>query len=339
MNHRIHPPKNAATPACSIAAFTLLELLLAVTITAMLVVAVLSVFQVSLQAREEVRALGEPMTTGPRILDMIEEDLMSLWTFNIKDNRVFKGENRDFVGDDADRLHLIVAGETSQPVRLTDDSYRAAPYAEVSYLVKGSSDNSDHLELWRREDPLIDAEMDKGGSYQLLSNRVRSFNITYFEELGKDAEPFDEWDVAEKKTLPRRIKIELEIERSKDSFNKLREVSDVGARKDKFVRHVVFDADTVTLLDAGVAVIPAIPEGEPEPENALAGGGAAGKAGARGKSGQDKKGPTTITRGRAGNGGQTSADPIKLPGGGAGGNLNDVLRRLGGGAGGGNRGR
>lgn len=329
----MNPDTTRNVPASHMQGFTLVELLIAVAITSMLIVAVLEVFQASLYAREEVNALSQTMTGGPRILDMIEDDIHSTWTLNIKDNRVFRGENRDFVGDNADRIHLIVSGRTINTVRLPDDSERVAPVAEVSYLVKANVEDSQHLELWRREDPLIDNELTEGGYFQLLSNRVRSFNVTYFEELGIDAEPLDDWDVAEKNRLPRRIKIELEIERGKDTFNKLREVEDVGKRVDKFVRHVVLDPGTVETMEPGIALIPLVPDGPPEAENALAGGGAAGgrKAGLGGE--KAGAGSTRTTRG-AGRG-KPGSNPLGGRGGKTGTNFDQILRDLqrGGGAG------
>ncbi len=263
------------------AGFTLIELLLASMLSALVITAVLQVFSVSLYAREEVKALAEPMTAGPRILDMIEEDLRALWTFDIKENKVFEGEDAAIVRIEADRLHLIVAGPTASDVTLPDDSQRRAPLAEVSYLCKTNPRNPDLIELWRREDPLVDEDWKKGGHYQLLSDRIRRFNITYYEELGVEAEPFDDWILEEKKDLPRRLKIELSIERRPESFNVLdgSEVEDIPGRKLDFVRHVVLRREVIESIQPGYAVLPAIPQREPEPENAQVGGGAGPLAG------------------------------------------------------------
>ena len=313
--------------------FTLIEVLIAVGITAVLIGSVLQVFRTTLVAQEEVKALGEPMKGGEEILDMVEDDLRAIWTFNIKDNRVFQGRNHDLAGQDDDRIHMICAGRTLHDVRLIDDSMRPAPYAEISYVLRASPKSPVHLELWRREDPLIDKEMHRGGYYMLLGDRLHSFNVTYYEEVGVDAEPFDDWDVAEKGTMPRRIKIEIEIDRSKDSHNRLVETAEVGLRRDKFVRHVTFPQEIVEAFTPGIALMPAIPAGAPQPENAQAGGGAA-QRGANGRGGNQRdasgrggKSSTTITS-RGGN----KASPI--PGLGKGGrgssSIDDVLKRIGG---------
>ncbi len=338
--------------------FTLLEVLLAVTLGALLITAVLQVFEASVMAREEVKALAEPMSQGPQILDMIEEDLHGLWTYNVDENRVFRGEDRDIVGAPADRIHLLVAGASVFPVRTDNDELRPAPYAEVSYILRASNENPNLRELWRREDPLFDKELWRGGNYQLLSKRVRQFDVTYYEELGEEAEPFEDWDSAEKKTLPRRIKIAFEIERSAETHNALVEVDEVGGRTEKYERHIVFTAEPVNILNEGIALVPVVPSEAPSAENAQAGGGGAGLTRQSAGTGPipGMPGGTTQMGGRGGQGrgqgrGQGGRQGINIPGfgngatgiqlpglgggQGRGGGLDQLIR---GGAGGGNRG-
>lgn len=333
MNRKTHALRQAR-------GFTLVELLVAITIAAIMMTAALATYNVTLETSEQIKALGEPMKTGPLVLDMIQEDIENIWMFNIKENRVFLGENKDIVGVTADRIHMIVGGRTSFPVVLPDDSLRHAPYAEVSYMLKTNPDNPDLLELWRREDPLIDKDMTRGGNYQLLTDRVRSFNVTYYEELGREAEPLDVWDSNERGILPRVIKIELEIERRSDTFNKLSgvEVDDIGSRTLKFTRYVVIDEATANLMQPGIALVPSIPTGAPVAENAklanpMGGAGARGNitsnAGQRGQRGKQDQ------RGRGGKGAGPGLDvPGRGQGQGQNINFQDIINRFGRGTGG-----
>ncbi|MCA8972758.1 MAG: hypothetical protein KDC95_23430, partial [Planctomycetes bacterium] len=267
---------------------------------------------------------------------------------DIDENRVFLGEDRDIVGTPADRIHMLVAGSTVFPVRLDNDELRPAPYAEVSYILKTSRENPNLLELWRREDPLFDKELWRGGNYQLLSKRVRFFDVNYYEDLGEEAEPIENWDSAEKKTLPRRIKIELELERSAETHNALVEVEEVGGRTEKYERHIVFSQDRVNILNEGIALVPVVPSEAPTAENAQAGGGGGG-----GGAGNVQRGRNTIQttgpggpgrpnggRGIPGMGGGRGATTIPIPGlggrSGGGGGLDGLFRQ--GTGGGGNRG-
>ena len=222
--------------------------------------------------------------------------------------------------------------------------------AEVSYVLKSNPENAELLELWRREDPLLDEDASKGGTYQLLANRVRSFNIRYFADIGKEAEDEDDWDCAEKNALPRRIEIELVIERRPDTFNVLNstEVDDIGGRKLKFRRQILLDPILATIFEPGTALVASIPNTAPGVEGTEEGGGAAMAnaqlGGAGGGRGAGQRTDTTITGpsvpGRGGNRPTTPRNnptrPFPFPGG-QGGNANDILRRFGGNQRGGNQ--
>ncbi len=318
--------------------FTLLELLVAMTLAAVVITLVLDVFSTTLYSRQEVRALGEPMSTGPQILDMVEDDLQSIWTYDIKDGRVFKGVNHDIAGYDADRLHLIVGGTTVTAVRQPDDSMRYAPVAEVSYVVRANPENAELLELWRREDPLIDEEPEKGGNYQLLTNRLRGrdgFRVTYFEDIGKEAEELTEWDSKERKTLPRRVRIEFVLVRSGATHDVLGgEVDENVARVIFYKRDVVLSAKQSFALAPGSALVPVIPDGPPEPEGEQQGGGGAmarstgGGGGDRGNPGDRGRGGDRGKAGRGGGDQRVGPGPgkgLRPPGGG---NAGDAIKRL-----------
>jgi type II secretion system protein J len=311
--------------------FTLIEALLAIMITAMVVTAVLQIFDITLYAREEIKVLSEPMKTGPRILDMIEDDIRAILTYDVKDGLVFKGEDRTIVRAEADRMHMIVYGKTLFEATLPDDTLAPAPLAEVSWLCKPSAKNPDLVELWRREDPLIDEKWTEGGSYFLLSDRIRSFNVTYYEQIGKEAEALTEWDMKEQKALPRHIKIELELERKPDTWNVLddTEVSDLKERKLRFVRHIVIDPVIAQSVSQEFAFLPAIPKEAPKGESQQAGGGTgpAAGGGSGDRRGAPGRGDTRLPgAGRSGDRGGKPFDPGKgqKPGKG----LDDLLKRF-----------
>ncbi len=311
--------------------FTLIEALLAIMITAMVVTAVLQIFDITLYAREEIKVLSEPMKTGPRILDMIEDDIRAILTYDVKDGLVFKGEDRTIVRAEADRMHMIVYGQTLFEATLPDDSLSPAPFAEVSWLCKPSTKNADLVELWRREDPLIDEKWTEGGSYFLLSDRVRSFNITYYDDIGKEAEALTEWDMKEKKVLPRHIKIELELERQPDTWNILddTEVSDLKERKLRFVRHIVIDPVIAQSVSKEFAFLPAIPKEAPKGENEQAAGGG-GPAAGGGRNGQGRgpgRGGDTRLPG-SGKGANKGGSLVPGKGGKGGKGLDDLLKRF-----------
>lgn len=342
MTDRHRPQTRPLSPQ---AGMTLIEVLIATAIGSFIVMTLLQLYESSRIAREEVIALSEPMSTGPTIMNMIEEDLQSLWLYNVKEDKVLKGENKDIVGIESDRIFVVVAGPTLATVKLEDGSEVPWHMAEVSYKLKSNPENPDLLELWRSEKPMMNEQRWEGGVFQLLSNRVRSFNVRYYEDLGKDAEPLEEWDSSTEQKLPRRIEIEMVLERKANTFGKLNgfEVSEVGGRTTKFVRHIVLPAEYAEILGDDMAILPSIPEAAPELEGQLAGGGGglAGGGGNQPGGGQQPGGGGKLPGDKSGTQRPPARgkNPPKLPGtGGSAGNIGDLIKRIGGQRGGGKSG-
>ena len=60
---------------------------------------------------------------------------------------------------------------------------------------------------------MVDDDLETDGTFQKVHDRLRSFNITYYNSLGHNAEEIFDWDSSTDDKLPRVIKIEFEIER------------------------------------------------------------------------------------------------------------------------------
>ncbi len=268
--------------------FTLVEVLLAVAITALAMVSVTTTFLSTLRAREEIDVLAEETEAGQRILNLLERDLQGLWHHNIKDNKIFLGRNIDIGGYDADRIDFLTSTDSISSVPDRQDNMAHTTLSEVGYWLKENRESPGLSELWRREDPMIDDDIKTGGTFQLVSNRLRSFNLTYYDSVGYEAEPIHEWDSSQEDTLPRRIHIEFTIERKASNANRgnRNEVASLGGSQNRrYSRHIAFDRRMGEILKAGVAMIPIAP-GKPEP--AEAGGGPAGPEGAGGLAGMEK---------------------------------------------------
>jgi len=258
--------------------FTLIEILLAVSITAIVMTTVTSAFLGILQAREEVRALSDSTSAGPRILTLIERDLQGLWHFNIRGNKVFLGSNRDISGFPADRLDFLT---TTNAIGAIDDGSgtpRNPTICEVGYWLKENDRYSDLRELWRREDPMVDDDLRTGGTFQLVHDRIKSFEITYFKTLGAKAEPLHEWDSSLQDELPRRIRIEFTVERTLPNRNRVSglEAGSTAETMTKYTRDIVFDRRYPDILKAGIAMIPVLPPPPQGEQEAPLGGGGGG---------------------------------------------------------------
>ncbi|MBL8747714.1 MAG: prepilin-type N-terminal cleavage/methylation domain-containing protein [Planctomycetes bacterium] len=340
------------------AGFTLIEVLLAIAITATVMVTIGSTFHVLLNAREVIDDLTESTEAGPRILNLIERDLRSIWTYNVGNNAVFRGRDMDVGGRDADRMDFLCTTHAVGFVRDNHDRPKKPSLCEVGYWFKPNPRYRDVFEMWRREDPMVDNDLITQGSFQLVHDRVKSFKITYFETLGHEAEELQEWDSSVRDRLPERIKIEFTIERRRSSRNIVSdvEVDDFEGAERTYVRYFALEKRLHDVLQAGTARVPVFPP-EPEPEQ---GGGPAGPAGSgggpAGAGGRGGLTETTIGTGNGRKGGRVSQGSVTRqetgPGTTTGGkppprggqtptglppgfDLRDLLRGAGGGGGGG----
>ena len=154
--------------------FTLIEVLLAISITATVMLTVGTTFHIMLNARDVVDDLAESSEAGPRILNLIERDLRGLWTYNIKNNKVFKGTIADVNGRDADRMDFLTTTDSVGTVTDLESVPHKTTICEVGYWFKPNTHFRDVFELWRREDPMVDNELSTQGSFQLVHDRIKN---------------------------------------------------------------------------------------------------------------------------------------------------------------------
>lgn len=278
----VTPHADRTAPAA--AGFTLIEVLLAVAISSMAMVAVSQAFLGTLNAKAQIEIHNSTNVEGQRILTLLERDLTGLWHHNIKGNQILLGENVDISGYDADRINFYTTKDSVAGALDSTDRLRKPTINEVGYWLRENEEIPGLLELWRREDPLIDDDIRTDGHFELVSSRLKDFQITYYETLGHRAEELYEWDTARRQRLPRRIKIEFTVHRKVGSRNRVStaEVDDIGSILQKYTRHFVFDPRYVDIIRPGVALMPIAP---PRPE-AEAGGGGGGLGEGEGGAGE-----------------------------------------------------
>lgn len=256
-------------PRRKVGGFTLLEVLLAVALTATIMLTIGTAFNALLNARESIDELTESTEAGPRICNLIERDLRGLWTYNIGHNAVFRGRDMDVGSFEADRMDFLTTTDAVGYVLDSQGNPKRPSLCEVGYWFKQNPRYRDLIEMWRREDPLVDGDNITQGSFQLVHDRLKSFKVTYYKDLGNEAEEFLEWDSATDDKLPRRIKIEFTIERRRGSRNVVdnAEIDEMEAAEKTYVRHFVLDPAMVDILRAGTAMLPVLP-GPPSAQNA-----------------------------------------------------------------------
>jgi type II secretion system protein J len=189
------------------AGFTLIEIMLAVVILAVIMAIIYGVVASTVQAQQRIEEVSRLSEAGPALLGQIRKDLES--AFLPRDGEFFVGLEKKGATGDRDRLDFVSSTMAYGAEREGDEAVFHG-VNEVGYQVLDSTDPqaSGFGVLYRREDFSVDAEPLKGGRLTELYDRVRSFDLQYF-----DGEKWmGEWNSGRMKNkLPVAVKVELKI--------------------------------------------------------------------------------------------------------------------------------
>jgi len=195
--------------------FTLLEVMVAMTVLTVVVSFVYQVLQNSVRGQEMVREGLRAPKIQNAILGQIFKDFRYLYWDGFTGDTGFIGESSMVGGKDADHVDFV----TSRPSRLAQleeeraDDPIPSPLTEVGYALRVSDENSDYLELYRREDWFVDDNPVRGGKYTLVYEKILKFDLLYFPipEENVDGKGLKDWDTRVKKKLPYAIVLEIEF--------------------------------------------------------------------------------------------------------------------------------
>ncbi len=189
--------------------FTLMEVMIAVAITAMIGVMIAASFTSSFRAKElvEGEAGNYRMLRGAanRMCREIGAAFVSD-RYDVKRYRDQYDRPTNFIGARDRLLFTSLAHE-----RLYTDA-KESDQMVVEYSVKSSTDRQarGRRDLFRRENPIIDEKMDRGGTEDVLFEGIRQLEFAYWDSDKK--EWLNEWDTRRtdrKSILPTRVKITI----------------------------------------------------------------------------------------------------------------------------------
>lgn len=189
------------------AGFTLIEVLLAIMLTAMICAVLYGVVHSTAETHKRIAGYNEASIVGDRIVDMIAEDLKSCYVAEYAGEDVFIGEER---GSDGFVLTFISCTAAKLPA-MDNDKEGIFGFREVSYVTSRNDDG--YLSLYRREAPLDD-DVTKGGRFALLHGQIESFEVRFLEA---DAEEIDweeattEWTYKPDAPLPKTVLINIVV--------------------------------------------------------------------------------------------------------------------------------
>ncbi len=206
-----HPHDTSRLPARSPRGFTLIEVMVALAIMALIMVALYTTLNTALRTRDQLEIEAQVARLGPQILDIIEGDLRRAWIMNIEGDAVFKGESRTVNGEPADWLSFLTTVD-STVTRRVEDREISSDICETGYRLRANPKNPDVMELWRRQSFHVDEKPLEDGVYELIHDRVVSFQVRYLETVDKTVEKLTSWDASERHALPALVDIELNLQ-------------------------------------------------------------------------------------------------------------------------------
>ncbi len=189
--------------------FTLLEVVIAVAITAMMGALIAAAFQSGYRAKELVEAEGDRYRALRTGTDRMVREISAAFVSDHYDTRRYRDQNdrpTNFIGA---RDRLLFTSMAHQ--RLYADA-KESDQMVVEYYTKSVTPpgGQTRLNLVRREDSLLDERIDRGGTEDVLIEGIRRIDFAYWDSDKKDW--VDEWDtrrIERKSILPVRVRISI----------------------------------------------------------------------------------------------------------------------------------
>jgi len=301
------------TPSRSRAGFTLIEVVLALTIMAWIMVQITMILRTARTSRDAIHNIQEQQLAGPAILQRIESDLRALTVFDRDSRTTLRVQNRVLMGQEADSIDFVCTTDGLLPHReRSGEPPRYADMNEVGYHLRPNPESDDFLELYRREDFGVDDKPFDGGDFAFLHDRVKSFEVRVYDEDGVDAKPKESWgsEGDEFTGLPARLEIELTLELAP---RLVREMLVETKNTVKYKRVFRFPASLAQAQE--IAVVPVVPRIRKPTLNTPQGGGGPMGGGGGGQGGP----PPGGGKGSDGGDGASGGDGTLMGGVGAGG--------------------
>ena len=189
--------------------FTLLEVVIAVGITAMMGALITAAFQSGYRAKELVEGEADRYRALRTGTDRMVREISNAFVSDHYDTRRFRDQNdrpTNFIGT---RERLLFTSMAHQ--RLYADA-KESDQMVVEYYAKSSPGpgGKPQMNLVRREDSILDDRIDKGGTEDVLIEGIRRIDFAYWDSDKKDW--VDEWDtrrIEKKSILPVRVRISI----------------------------------------------------------------------------------------------------------------------------------
>ncbi len=187
--------------------FTLMEVMIAVAITALMGAMVGMAFQTGFHAKEVVEEEADHYREVRVAMNRMAREIGAAFVSDRYDGRRYRDQNdrpTNFVGEEDRLLFTTFAHQ-----RMYTDA-KESDQAIVEYSLQASSERGagSRQDLMRRENPNVEDRMDRGGTTDVLFEGVKKLEFSYWDSDRK--EWVDEWDTRrteQKAKLPTRVRI------------------------------------------------------------------------------------------------------------------------------------
>ena len=189
--------------------FTLIEVMVAVAITGLMGALVASAFSTGFKAKEVVEGESERYRMLRVAMSRMSREIGAAFVsdrYDLKRYRDVHDRPTNFIGEKDHLLFTSLAHE-----RRYQDA-KESDQMVVEYSVKSSVDRNAHdrQDLIRRENPILDDKIDRGGTEDVLFEGIKRIEFGYWDINRKDWST--EWDTRrsdQHSVLPTRVKITL----------------------------------------------------------------------------------------------------------------------------------
>jgi hypothetical protein len=189
----------------------------AITLLALTVTFIYQILWNTVRKKDAIREGLEGPSIEQAILDQIMRDFRYIYyrAGQFPADAGFWGRSKQLGGKDADRVDFLTC-RSSKVTTLEDADQPTgdSPVSETGYALKPNDRVPQWLELWRREDYFVDDDPTDGGRFDLLYDKVRSFELRYFPvpEENRDVKGLEEWDSKVQKKIPYALILRLEYD-------------------------------------------------------------------------------------------------------------------------------
>ncbi|MDH5543594.1 MAG: prepilin-type N-terminal cleavage/methylation domain-containing protein [Nitrospinota bacterium] len=197
--------------------FTLIEILISITIFSLIFTFILNVLTTSISASQSAEKTMDVDHVGRFIIKRITADLVSATTLPQSKSGGFIGKAQMYNGKSMDEMHF------TSHTRLY---YMARPQIDISeigyyFLPDVNEQGENIMVLMRRESDVVEERIDMGGVSFQISNSIKELKIRY---LGKSDRKLwlEHWDSEnngqQKGKLPKAVSVELTLADGKRDF-------------------------------------------------------------------------------------------------------------------------